>query len=106
MNEQETILLENFCSSLDLEIVFAGRGRVTLSSYSVTRPGLQLGGYFKYFDSTRILVFGNAEYEYLRDLSPDVRRDRIKTLLSYEEIPCLFFRGICRCCRKLLRRPD
>lgn len=100
MNEQETISLENFCSGLDLEIVFAGRGRMTLSSYSVTRPGLQLGGYFKYFDSTRILVFGNAEYEFLRDLQPEVRRDRIKTLLSYEEIPCLIFREIFPFCRK------
>ena len=77
MNEQETILLDNFCSDLGLEIVFAGRGRVTLSSYSVSRPGLQLAGYFKYFDSSRILIFGNSEYEFLRDLPPDVRRERV-----------------------------
>ena len=89
MNEQETILLESFCSALDLEIVFAGRGRVMLSSYSVTRPGLQLAGYFKYFDATRIMVLGNAEYEFLRDLSPETRRERIRTLLSYKEIPCI-----------------
>lgn len=89
MNEQETILLESFCSALDLEIVFAGRGRVMLSSYNVTRPGLQLAGYFKYFDATRIMVLGNAEYEFLRDLSPETRRERIRTLLSYKEIPCI-----------------
>lgn len=89
MNEQETILLENFCGDLGLEIVFAGRGRVTLSSYSVTRPGLQLAGFFKYFDSSRILVFGNTEYEFLRDLSQEVRSERIKTLLSYRDIPCI-----------------
>ena len=89
MNELETILLESFCSALDLEIVFAGRGRVMLSSYSVTRPGLQLAGYFKYFDATRIMVLGNAEYEFLRDLSPETRRERIRTLLSYKEIPCI-----------------
>ena len=51
MNESETILLDSFCSSLGLEVVFAGRGRVTLSSYSVQRPGLQFAGYFNYFDS-------------------------------------------------------
>lgn len=89
MNEPETILLENFCSDLGLEIVFAGRGRVTLSSYSVTRPGLQFAGFFKYFDSSRILVLGNSEYEFLRDLPQDVRRERIKTLLSYSDIPCI-----------------
>ena len=89
MNEPETILLENFCSDLGLEIVFAGRGRLTLSSYSVTRPGLQFAGFFKYFDSSRILVLGNSEYEFLRDLPQDVRRERIKTLLSYSDIPCI-----------------
>ena len=89
MNEQETILLDNFCSDLGLEIVFAGSGRVTLSSYSVSRPGLQLAGYFKYFDSSRILIFGNSEYEFLRDLPPDVRRERVKMLFSYKDIPCL-----------------
>ena len=89
MNEQETILLDNFCSDLGLEIVFAGRGRVTLSSYSISRPGLQLAGYFKYFDSSRILIFGNSEYEFLRDLPPDVRRERVKMLFSYKDIPCL-----------------
>ncbi len=89
MNEQETILLESFCGDLGLEIVFAGRGRVTLSSYSVYRPGLQLAGFFKYFDSSRILVFGNAEYEYMRDLPPETRRERAKKLLSYPDIPCI-----------------
>ena len=89
MNDQEVILLERFCGDLDLEIVFAGRGRVTLSSYSVTRPGLQLAGFFKYFDSTRILVFGNSEYEFLRSLPAEVRQERIRTLLSYKDIPCI-----------------
>ena len=89
MNEQETILLENFCSDFGFEIVFAGRGRVTLSSYSVTRPGLQLAGFFKYFDSSRILVLGNSEYEFLRDLPQDVRQERVRRLLSYKDIPCI-----------------
>ena len=89
MNEPETILLENFCGDLGLEIVFAGRGRLTLTSYSVTRPGLQFAGFFKYFDSSRILVLGNSEYEFLRDLPQEVRRERIKTLLSYSDIPCI-----------------
>lgn len=89
MSDQEVILLESFCSDLGLEIVFAGRGRVTLSSYSVTRPGLQLAGFFKYFDSTRILVLGNTEYEFLRSLPVEVRKERLATLLSYQYIPCI-----------------
>ena len=89
MNEQETILLESFCASLGLEVVFAGRGRMTLSSYSVVRPGLQLAGYFKYFDSSRIIVIGNSEYEYLRDLPLELRHERVQALMAYHDIPCI-----------------
>ena len=84
-------MLDSFCSSLGLEVVFAGRGRVTLSSYSVLRPGLQFAGYFNYFDSSRILVIGNSEYEFLRDLAPEVRRERVDKLFSYHDIPCIIF---------------
>ncbi len=89
MNEQEVVLLDSFCAALGLEIVFAGKGRICLSSYSVMRPGLQFAGYFNYFDSSRILVIGNSEYEFFRDLDPEIRRIRVAQLLSYPDIPCI-----------------
>ena len=69
MNAQVTqsVMLDKFSSDLNLEIVYTGRGVVTLASMSVERPGLQLaGGFFNYFDSRRIIVLGLSEYEYLR----------------------------------------
>ena len=89
MNEKETIFVGQFLRGSRVRDRVCRRGRVTLSSYSVTRPGLQLAGFFKYFDPSRILVIGNSEYEFLRDLPQDLRRSRLKELLSYEEIPCI-----------------
>ena len=63
VTQSEDVLLDSFCRDLGLEVVYAGRGKVTLDTYSVCRPGLQLAGYFKFFESERILVLGNAEYE-------------------------------------------
>ena len=63
MNEQETVLLDSFCGDLGLEIVFAGKGRVTLSSYSVSRPGLQLAGFFDHFEAQRVQTVGRAEFD-------------------------------------------
>ena len=57
------ISVSEFARALDLEVVFGGRGEVPLQSISVSRPGLQLSGYLKHFDSTRIQVLGHAEYE-------------------------------------------
>ncbi len=92
MNGQVTqsVMLDKLAYDLHLEIVYTGRGVVTLASMSVERPGLQLaGGFFNYFDPRRIIVIGLAEYEYLRTLSSAERREKIVELFSHGEIPCI-----------------
>ena len=63
---QETVMLDKFASDLNLEMLYAGRGILTLSSISVDRPGLRLAGFFSYFDTIRIIVIVQNEHEYLR----------------------------------------
>ena len=91
MTEQvkESVMLDKLVSDLNLEIVYAGRGVITLSSMSVERPGLELSGFFTYFDPRRIMVFGLAEYEYLRSFESKERRERLKRLFDYGEVPCI-----------------
>lgn len=92
MNGQVTqsVMLDKFASDLHLEIVYTGRGVVTLASMSVERPGLQLAvGFFNYFDSRRILVFGLSEYEYLRTFTSDERKSKIQSLFEHGELPCI-----------------
>ncbi len=92
MNTQVTqsVMLDKLAYDLNLEIVYPGRGVVTLASMSVERPGLQLaGGFFNYFDPRRILVIGLAEYEYLRTFSSDARKEKLLQLFSHGEIPCI-----------------
>ncbi len=84
-----SVMLDKFASDLNLEIVSVGRGVVTLSSMSVERPGLQLAGFFDYFDARRIIVIGLSEYEYLRTFTSEERREKIKRLFSYGELPCI-----------------
>ena len=92
MNGQVTqsVMLDKFASDLNLEIVYTGRGVVTLASMSVERPGLQLaGGFFNYFDSRRIIVLGLSEYEYLRTFSAEERKEKLNQLLSHGDLPCV-----------------
>ena len=92
MNGQVTqsVMLDKFAYDLNLEIVYTGRGVVTLSSMSVERPGLQLaGGFFDYFDSRRVIMLGLSEYEYLRTFTPEERRAKISSLLEHGELPCI-----------------
>ncbi len=86
----QSVMLDKFAYDLKLEIVYTGRGVVTLASMSVERPGLQLaGGFFNYFDPRRILVLGLSEYEYLRTFSSEVRKEKIERLFEHGELPCI-----------------
>lgn len=86
----QSVMLDKFAYDLKLEIVYTGRGVVTLSSMSVERPGLQLaGGFFEYFDSRRVIVLGLSEYEYLRTFTPEERKAKIGSLLAHGELPCV-----------------
>ena len=86
----QSVMLDKFASDLNLEIVYTGRGVVTLSSMSVERPGLQLaGGFFQYFDARRVIVLGLSEYEYLRTFSTEARTEKLSQLFSHGELPCI-----------------
>ncbi len=92
MNGQVTqsVMLDKFASDLNLEIVYTGRGVITLASMSVERPGLQLaGGFFDYFDARRIIMLGLSEYEYLRTFSSEERREKLTQLFKHGELPCI-----------------
>lgn len=84
-----TVDLNDFAKQLKLEIVYQGRERVTLATMSVERPGLPLAGFFDYYDTTRIVVIGLAEYEYLRTFSVEERREKLSKLFRYGEVPCV-----------------
>lgn len=88
---QETVMLDKFASDLNLEMLYAGRGLIKLSSIGVDRPGLRLAGFFSYFDTQRILVIGLTEHEYLRSFSEEERREKIQKLFDCGEIPCIVF---------------
>lgn len=88
---KETVMLDKFASDVNLELLYAGRGIITLSSMSVDRPGLRLAGFFSYFDTQRIMVIGLTEHEYLRSMSLEERKEKIQKLFDCGEIPCVIF---------------
>jgi HPr kinase/phosphorylase len=48
----------------------------------VQRPGLSLAGHLRGFVSSRILVFGKQEIEYLKTRDPLEREERLRTILT------------------------
>ena len=62
-------LIEDF--ELDVLRGAEGYREVLIQREDVNRPGLQLVGFFDYFDAKRMQLLGRVESTYLAQLSPE-----------------------------------
>ena len=82
------VSVKQFAEDLKFETDVEGRGQIPLKSNNISRPGLQLTGYFEHFDNTRVQVIGMAEHEYLSTLSCERCAEVLEELFK-RNIPCL-----------------
>ncbi|MBP1757257.1 MAG: HPr kinase/phosphorylase [Firmicutes bacterium] len=84
------VSLQSIIREFDLEVVaeYSNLEEIRLTVADVTRPGLQLAGYFDHFGPDRIQVLGNMETAYLDRLDSKDRFERIDALFA-KGIPCL-----------------
>ena len=68
---------------LGLELIAGSKGmKRRIKVPEAHRPGLSLSGYLKGHAGKRILIFGKVEVEYIRDLKPGVRVERLEGILA------------------------
>lgn len=80
---------EAFKEPLKLDLVAGGDGlHRVIREKSLNRPSLALTGYFKYFATKRIQVFGAGEMGYLRDLEDNLQLERLRAIAG-KNIPCV-----------------
>lgn len=86
MNSMYSILLQDLVNEFSLEIVYQASDyeKIRLTMEDVSRPGLQLAGYFYHFEPMRLQVMGNVEVSYLEKLSEAERAITFDRLLSYK----------------------
>ena len=87
-----TSLIEEF----NLEVISPSSHleKTMIVSDDVNRPGLQLAGFFDYFDSSRLQIIGKVETTFVGRFTPEKRRACFEKLLS-KCIPALIYsRGI------------
>ena len=78
-------LLEKCGEPLGLQLIAGQKGMSRLIKLpEVHRPGLSLSGYLKNYVSQRILIFGNVETHYLKDLSKEMRMERLRNVLTVQ----------------------
>ena len=69
----------------DLQVV-RGNGnyeKIRIHKTNINRPGLQLVGFYDYFDNERIQLLGKVEWTYLNKLTPEERQSRFEELFAH-----------------------
>lgn len=84
MENEFTVPLSNIIKEQSLEVLYMPEAPETIliSRTDVNRPGLQLSGFFDYFDNKRIQIFGLTEVTFLKHFVPEKRRTAICRLFE------------------------
>jgi len=87
-----SISLKEIVREFSLEVVYGPEGYedMQLNSTDINRPGLQLSGFYEFFDNTRAAVIGRVETMFLTTLSPEERTERFDAFLA-KDIPFVVF---------------
>lgn len=80
----------------ELETIYApvDPSEIKISNGDVNRPGLQLTGFYEYFDSTRLQILGKAEFAFLGQYDEEKRLATLENLFSKCPPAVIVTRGI------------
>lgn len=90
MESLYSVKLTQLVEDYHLEVIRKGKGfdNYQIRTEDVNRPGLQLIGFFDYFDPLRLQVLGKVESTFLEGFSSAERKKSFEQLLA-QEIPAL-----------------
>ncbi|MBE6846997.1 MAG: HPr(Ser) kinase/phosphatase [Ruminococcus sp.] len=96
MSEQFTVTLQEIVNEFQLEVIHApcDLNTVQLTENDIIRPGLQLMGFYEYFNPERIQVVGKMEFAYLSTIDAQTRYDHLEKLFAHHITALCMTRGL------------
>ncbi len=90
MAEKFTVELKKIVDEFKLEVIYTPRdpSEILIDENDVNRPGLQLMGFYEYFNPERIQIIGKMEFAYLSTIDEKTRYERLELLIS-QRLPAL-----------------
>ncbi len=90
MAKKFTISLKEIIDEFHLETIYMPKepAEILIDENDVTRPGLQLMGFYEYFNPERMQIIGKMEFAYLSTIDEETRTQRLDALMS-RHIPAL-----------------
>ena len=90
MADNFKVSLRKVIDEFKLEVIYIHKdaNEVMIEENDVNRPGLQLMGFYEYFNPERIQIIGKMEFAYLSTIDEKTRRERLQLLFA-QRIPAL-----------------
>lgn len=90
MSQNFTVSLQKVIDEFKLEVIYIQKDAedILIDETEVNRPGLQLMGFYEYFNAERIQIIGKVEFAYLSTLDEATRRERLQLLFA-QRLPAL-----------------
>ncbi|MBE0701322.1 MAG: HPr(Ser) kinase/phosphatase [Acholeplasmataceae bacterium] len=83
--------VEHLVKDLDLEVLIGESGlKREIKVEMLSRPGVELAGFFDFFEPERIILIGSKEAAFMKLMPADVRKDRIDMMMG-KKPPCFIF---------------
>ena len=90
MADKFKVSLEKIIDEFKLETIYIHKDakEIMIDENDVNRPGLQLMGFYEYFNPERIQIIGKMEFAYLSTIDEKTRRERLQMLFA-QRLPAL-----------------
>lgn len=90
MADKFMVSLEKIIDEFKLETIYIHKDakEIMIEENDVNRPGLQLMGFYEYFNPERIQIIGKMEFAYLSTIDEKTRRERLQMLFA-QRLPAL-----------------
>ena len=92
----ETIRVKELVDKLSLEVVTGDEESLTriITTGDISRPGLELTGYFNYYSHDRLQLFGNKEITFAARMMPEERLMVLRRMCSDDTPAFIVSRGL------------
>jgi len=67
---------------------------IKVSTADINRPGLQMAGYYEFFDAARIQLIGKSEHSFLARFTPEKAKARVADFFSKKPVAVVVARGL------------
>ena len=96
MKTDFTIPLSSIIKEFSFETIFMPETKeeILISSPEINRPGLQLAGYYEFFDPKRIQIFGISEVSFLKRFTEEKARERLHEFFKKKPSAVVIARGL------------